>query len=178
MPTPFVGEIRLFPFGYAPPGWAPCAGQLLPIRGSNTALFAIIGNRYGGNGKNTFALPDLSGRVAMGAGDGPGLTPRYVGEDAGEDVVKLEVEQLAPHTHMVQGSPFPAQETGPTPSGVPARSVDGNAYGPFEESMTEMAPQVVGSQGGGDAHPNLMPSLGMTYCIALVGTFPRRPDGS
>src|ERR1700682_3977139 len=98
MADPFVAEIRIFPFNFAPRGWAFCSGQILPIS-QNTALFSLLGTQYGGNGTSNFALPNFQGKVAIGQGQGPGLTPRSVGETGGEQFVTLNGNQLPPHTH-------------------------------------------------------------------------------
>lgn len=174
MSDAYLGEIRLLPYTFAPDQWASCDGQILPIS-RWSALFSVIGTMYGGDGRVTFQLPNLNGRLAMGAGQGPDLSPRYVGEEVGEAAVKLEVEQLPPHVHLVQGTPFPANDHGPGEHNVLAKSVDGNAYGPFEQQLVPMAAQGVGATGGGEPHDNLMPSLGVRYCIALAGVFPPRP---
>src|SRR5438477_8882632 len=102
MSEPFLGEIRMFGFNFAPVGWAMCNGQLLPIS-QNTALFSLLGTQYGGNGQSNFALPDLRGRVAMGFGQGPGLSPRVQGETGGEEAVVLTAATMPAHTHGLTG---------------------------------------------------------------------------
>src|SRR5437660_2587453 len=103
MSNPFVAEIRIFPFNFAPKGWATCSGQLMPIS-QNTALFSLLGTTYGGDGRSTFALPDLQGRVAISQGQGPGLTIRDLGEEGGSESVTLTVAEMPPHRHAMSAA--------------------------------------------------------------------------
>jgi microcystin-dependent protein len=166
---PFIGQIQLFGFGWAPRGWALCDGSLLSIS-SNTALFSLLGTTYGGDGRTTFALPDLRGRVPVGQGQGPGLTNRTLGEVGGEEAVTLTVQQIAPHNHGIQASGSAASKS---PAGqVPAFTSAGSSYGASDG--TQMAPGMATNTGGGQPHDNMPPYLGACYCIALVGIYPSR----
>jgi microcystin-dependent protein len=167
---PFLGEIRLFPFNFAPRGWAFCAGQTLPIA-QNTALFALIGTFYGGDGIHTFVLPDLRGRVAVSAGQGPGLSPYNVGQAGGTENVTLNVNQMPAHTHTVAANDAAATATRPA-GGVPARTA-ASAYAAAPDG-TLMSSAMIGAAGGGQPVPILEPYLALNYCIALQGIFPSR----
>ena len=172
MPTPFVGEVRMFAGSFAPAGWALCDGQLLPI-GQNIALFSLLGTTYGGDGQTTFALPDLRGRVPLQAGQGQGLTPRMLGEYGGAQQYTLSESEIPPHTHTVGASA--ANGSGAEAAGrVPARSPAGiPGYAASADSSLE--PNAVGAVGSSLPHPNLQPYLVVTFIIALQGMFPPRP---
>lgn len=166
---PFIGTIMLFSFNFAPRGWAACNGQLMPIA-QNSALFSLLGTQYGGDGRTTFALPDLRGRVPMGQGQGPGLSNYTIGQAAGEEQVTLSSAQLPPHTHGVNAA---ASATSKAPMGnLPAVSTAGSAYGPTAAGT--MAAGMVQSAGNGQPHSNLQPYLVGNWCIALQGVFPSR----
>jgi microcystin-dependent protein len=170
MAEPFVGEIRMFAGNFAPRGWALCDGQLLAIA-QNDALFSLFGTVYGGDGRTTFGLPDLRGRVPVHAGTGPGLSDRRLGSKSGSESVAMVSNQLPSHTHPFQGSSDAA--TTPDPSGnVFARS-SGDAYG-SDLSASNMNGAAVGNSGGGQAHTNLMPSLAVNFIVALFGVYPSR----
>ncbi|MDQ4088276.1 MAG: tail fiber protein [Pseudomonadota bacterium] len=175
MSDPFVAEIRIVGFNFAPTGWAQCNGQLLPIS-QNTALFALLGTIYGGDGKSTFALPDLQGRSAMHAGQSPGLSDRGEGEIGGSEFVTLLESEMPVHTHQVLGSGSNSTTGIPSTDTSLARAVGGNAYqnSPFDPTTT-MAPQTLTPAGGSLPHNNLMPYLVLNYVIALQGVFPQRP---
>ena len=162
MPDPFIGEIRMVGFDFAPRGWALCNGQLLPIN-QNTALFSLLGTQYGGNGQTTFALPDLRGRAALHQGSAPGLTPREVGQEGGAEVVSLTTGQLPPHTHS---QPAGGRKSSGKPVGrAPA------AGGAYDDPVAKlMAP--TGSTGNGAPHENMAPFLVVSFIIALQGVFP------
>jgi microcystin-dependent protein len=162
---PFIGEIRLVPFNFAPKGWAICAGQLLPIN-QNQALFALLGTTYGGNGQTTFALPDLRGRVALGAGQSPAGSSYPLGSTGGEETVALTTRQLPGHGHAVRASSAAATTKNPT-TAYPAR---GGAYA--AERNVRMKAAMIGRTGGGERHENRQPYLGLNYIIALQGIFP------
>lgn len=175
---PFIGEIRQFAGTFAPRNWAFCEGQLLPIS-SNTALFSILGTLYGGDGKTTFALPDLSGRVPMGRGNGPGLTPRQTGEQVGAATVTLQQDQMPGHSHSANAS-VPNSGTVASPEnhfwaltlggrGTPGTPIYNNVVN------TSMLPQALGVTGQGQAHNNMQPYLPLKFIIALEGIFPQRP---
>lgn len=166
---PFLGELRLFGFNFAPLGWAQCQGQLLAIP-SNSALFALLGTQYGGDGRTTFALPDLRGRVALGAGQGAGLSPYPQGQMGGQEQVTLQPAQLPPHNHSVAAS---SSATGKNPSNAfPAVTPDGVSYGTAAD--ISMSPTMVGGGGGSQSHENRQPYIALNWCIALQGIFPPR----
>ena len=167
---PYLGEIMLFACNFPPRGWAFCNGQLLPIH-LNTGLFSLLGTTYGGNGVTTFALPDLRDRVPIHFGQGPGLSLRSLGEKSGAASHTLSLAELATHAHAIQAS----SGTGGTlvdPAGnYPARNPA--AYPQFGTvADVPMASTAIGSTGGGQAHNNLQPYLGLNFCIALQGVFP------
>lgn len=170
MAEPFIAEVRLFPYNFAPRGWAFCQGQLLPIS-QNTALFSLIGTTYGGDGRSTMALPDLRSRFAMHPGRGPGLTDRRLGERVGTSSVTLSEAQMPNHRHEVRTAVSP---TTPGPSGaMPAQSLGGRAYRAPGTTTTTMASAVMPS-GGSVAHENRQPGLALNFCIALQGLYPSR----
>ena len=174
MSEPFVAEIRILAGNFAPRGWAFCDGQLLPIS-QNTALFSLIGTTYGGDGRNTTALPDLQGRAPMHPGRGPGLTDRRLGERGGVETVTLSEADIPNHDHALNASPNPGETPGVTsPGGAAnsfARSVGGSVYAD-PSGLTEVATLPVA--GGGQAHNNMQPYLAMNFIIALVGLYPSR----
>ncbi len=162
MTEPFIGEIQVFPFGFAPRGWAQCNGQLLPIN-QYQALFALLGTTYGGNGQTTFALPDLRGRVPAGVGGG------FVqGERAGEEVHTLTLNEMPSHAHQAFASSAPASS--PNPSGAAWANMGADAYD--ASANAPMARNAVAPAGGGQPHENRSPYLTLNFCIALVGIFP------
>jgi microcystin-dependent protein len=173
MADPFVAEIRIFPFNFAPRGWAWCDGQLLPLS-QNTALFSLLGTTYGGNGKSNFALPDLQGRAPMHPGQGPGLSLHDLGETGGSETVTLLESEIPAHSHSARAV---GGEIGdlqaPSPARSLARSGNGFAYvsGP---ANTQMAPEVLTPAGGDQPHNNLQPYLTFYFNIALQGVFPPR----
>ena len=173
MADPFVAEIRIFPFNFAPKGWAWCDGQLLPLS-QNTALFSLLGTTYGGNGKSNFALPDLQGRAPMHPGQGPGLSLHDLGETGGSETVTLLESEIPAHSHALRGSntlgdtPFPAGNT-------LARYGNFNAYQQTTNAnLVSMAPESLAPAGGDQPHNNLQPYLTFYFCIALQGVFPPR----
>ncbi len=172
MSNPFVGEIRMFAGNFAPTGWAFCNGQLLPIS-QNTALFSILGTTYGGDGRSTFALPDLQARMPLGAGNGPGLTPRLLGESAGEAAHAVSTSEMPAHTHAIQTAVAP-DSAQPTPTSLWARSSDNAALYHAEADLVPMAASAVQSNGAGWAHNNQSPALAVSFIIALQGVFPPR----
>ncbi len=172
MAEPFVAEIRMIGCNFAPRGWAFCEGQLLPIS-QNTALFSLLGTTYGGDGRTTFALPDLRGRAPMHSGAGPGLTVRSLGEQEGTAAVTLIESEIPAHRHAVQGSSSPASQNGPTTDSALARSAGGAAYHDGVADQPLAAP-TVGLAGGSLPHNNLQPYLVVNFIIALQGVFPPR----
>lgn len=173
MADPFVAEIRIFPFNFAPKGWAFCDGQLMPIS-QNTALFSLLGTTYGGDGKSNFALPDLQGRAPMHPGQGPGLSLHDLGESAGSDTVTLLESEIPSHVHtlLAQGAPGDS----PTPEeNAFARTIGATPYVPMAgASLVAMADQALSPVGGDAPHNNLMPYLTFNFCIALQGVYPPR----
>jgi microcystin-dependent protein len=174
---PFIGEIRLFAGNFAPKDWALCNGQLMAIT-QNSALFALLGTTYGGDGKTTFALPDLRGRVPINFGTGAGLTPRTLGEVAGSPYVTLLENQIPAHTH--QPMAVAVQGASQNPSGniwaeaVPSGRGGQQAplYAPTPNAT--MSPMAVAQAGGSQPHNNMQPYVGLNYIIALTGIFPPR----
>jgi microcystin-dependent protein len=162
---PFLGELRLFPYNFAPRGWAFCNGQILPIA-QNTALFSLLGTTYGGNGQTTFALPDLRGRVAMSSGQGPGLSPYDLGQVAGSESVTLTTAQIAAHGHTIGSTNSAA--TNARPNNLV------NAQGGSYSATSDGNMQPTGQTGGSQPHNNIQPYLVLNYCIALEGIFPSR----
>jgi microcystin-dependent protein len=173
MADPFVAEIRVFPFNFAPKGWAWCDGQLLPLS-QNTALFSLLGTTYGGNGKSNFALPDLQGSAAMHPGQGPGLSLHDLGETGGVENVSLLQSEMPFHTHSVNTSLGSADLQAPSSLNVIAEA-DGSVFKatPFGAQQT-MAPQALAAAGGDLPHNNLQPYLTFFFNIALQGVFPPR----
>lgn len=168
--TPYLGEIMLVPFGYAPQGWALCNGQLLPIN-SNQALFSLLGTTYGGNGVTTFALPDLRERVAIHRGQGPGLTSRTLGDRAGEVAHALTLSELPAHTHQARASSLAGTTADPSVNVVPARNPAGiGQWGPGV--ATAMSAAAITSAGGNQPHANQQPYLTLNFVIALQGVYP------
>jgi microcystin-dependent protein len=174
MADPFVAEIRIFPFNFSPRGWASCDGQLLPIS-QNTALFSLLGTTYGGDGKSTFALPDLQGNAPMHPGQGPGLSLHDLGEMSGSQTVTLLQSEIPVHSHGVSAANFPADIQSPNPNVALARSTGGNAYQTVtNQNLTLMSPQSLAPAGGDQPHNNMQPYLTLRFCIALQGVFPPR----
>lgn len=174
MADPFVAEIRIFPFNFAPKGWAFCDGQLLPLS-QNTALFSLLGTTYGGNGKSNFGLPNLQGSAPMEWGQGPGLSLRSIGETGGSETVTLLESEIPAHAHAirVQGAD-PADVQIPGPTVVLGRSSGGAAYQTTTTGLVSMAPEMLPPAGGDQPHNNMMPYLTLNFCIALQGVFPPR----
>jgi microcystin-dependent protein len=173
MADPFVAEIRIFPFNFAPKGWAWCDGQLVPIS-QNTALFSLLGTTYGGDGQSTFALPDLQGRAPMHPGQGPGLSLHDLGETGGTETVTLLESEIPEHSHalMAQNTPLGSVAT---PAGKTLnRTASGNLYDGTGLSIVAMAPEALALVGGDAPHNNLQPYLTFYFNIALQGVFPPR----
>jgi microcystin-dependent protein len=170
---PFVAEIRIFPFNFAPKGWAFCDGQLLPIS-QNTALFSLLGTTYGGDGKSTFALPDLQGRLPMHPGQGPGLSLHDLGEESGVESVTLLQSEMPAHSHGVQGSNTNSNQQTPT-ANFHAGSIQNKRYAPAATAPdTTMNLQSITPAGTSFPHNNMSPYLTLNFCIALQGVFPPR----
>jgi microcystin-dependent protein len=174
--APLVGELRLFPQGpnIPPLGWAFCNGQILPIS-QNTALFSLLGTFYGGDGKSTFALPNLEGSIPIGDGQGPGLSERFIGEASGVESVTLLDSEAPVHTHTVRASQDFGDIATPQPGESLAKAVGGQSYQTNSAAnIVSMAPQVIPVAGGDLPHTNMMPYLTLQWCIALQGEFPVR----
>jgi microcystin-dependent protein len=172
---PFVAEIRIFPFNFAPKGWAWCDGQILPLS-QNTALFSLLGTTYGGDGKSNFALPDLQGRAPMHPGQGPGLSLHDLGETGGSETVSLLESEIPSHSHQLRGdNQDPADTSAPGPSFVYAKSTGGFAYvAPPATPLVNMSDNAIAPAGGDQPHNNLQPYLTFYFCIALQGVYPPR----
>jgi microcystin-dependent protein len=171
MADPFVAEIRVFPFNFAPKGWAWCDGQLLPLS-QNTALFSLLGTTYGGNGKSNFALPDLQGRAAMHPGQGPGLSLHDLGETGGSETVTLLESEIPSHSHGYRVSTQVALEN--IPANQNAAMGDGVNMYAAAASLVPMSDQALAPAGGDQPHNNMQPYLTFYFCIALQGVFPPR----
>ena len=167
MSSPYVGEIRMFAGNFAPAGWAFCNGQLVPIS-ENDTLFNLIGTTYGGDGQETFALPDLQGRVPMHQGGG-----NVIGEKAGVESVTLTVSQIPSHNHVPQASTANGNSTTPTNS-IWANFPDGAAYNAAIGAVpaSNLNAQALGLSGGSQPHDNMMPFLCVNFIISLFGIFP------
>ncbi len=173
MSSPFVAEIRIFGFNFAPVGWATCNGQIMPIS-QNTALFSLLGTTYGGDGKTTFALPNLQGSAPMHAGQGAGLSLRDLGEIGGEATVTLLQTEMPSHPHTAQAYPN-AGGMDPTNNSWSLANQRGiSEYAPSSAQNVQMSPQALSIAGGSLPHNNLMPYLTVNFCIALQGIFPAR----
>ncbi len=171
MADPFVAEIRIFPFNFAPKGWAWCDGQLMPLS-QNTALFSLLGTTYGGNGKSNFALPDLQGRAPMHPGQGPGLSLHDLGETGGSETVSLLESEIPAHSHSFSTSVRPVDNLNPV--GL-AFGTGNNLYAPVAGApLTAAASQALPPAGGDQPHNNMQPYLTFYFCIALQGVFPPR----
>ena len=178
---PFLGEIRIMPYSFAPRGWLPCQGQLMSIA-QNTALFSLLGTQYGGDGRTTFALPDLRGRAVVGKGQGPGLSDYPQGIQIGTETVTLQSTQLPAHIHALGTVTVPVNNGAPgvtSPAGAFFAKVNGSsAFGAGTGNGPMAANMLTGTTsqvGGNTAHENRMPYLALGYCIATQGAvFPQR----
>jgi microcystin-dependent protein len=173
MSSPFVAEIRVFPFNFAPRGWAFCDGQLLSIS-QNTALFSLVGAFYGGDAKVTFGLPNLQGNVAMHSDQYSGGGQYPIGSQSGSDYVTLLTSEMPAHAHNVQGDVLLATSTQVAPGGhIPGNAQTKNIYSD-QTSNSQMSPLMIGVTGGSQPHNNLQPYLVLNFCIALQGIYPPR----
>jgi microcystin-dependent protein len=169
---PFVAEIRIFPFNFAPKGWAWCNGQLLPIS-QNTALFSLLGTTYGGDGKSTFALPNLQGSAPMHPGQGPGLSLHDLGETGGSETVTLLESEIPVHSHTIQASNQDATDQSPVDE-LYAGGTGGIAMYATPGALTQLSPNALAPAGGDQPHNNMQPYLTLYFNIALQGVFPPR----
>lgn len=172
MADPFVAEIRIYPFNFAPKGWAFCDGQILPLS-QNTALFSLLGTTYGGDGKSNFALPDMQGNVPMHPGQGPGLSLHDLGETGGSDTVTLLESEIPAHSHGTQVSARRGVQNVPTGM-VGALGVGINLFSATNTNPVTMSSNMVAPAGGDQPHNNLQPYLTLNFCIALQGVYPPR----
>jgi microcystin-dependent protein len=172
MADPFVAEIRIFPFNFPPKGWAFCNGQLLAIS-QNTALFSLLGTTYGGDGKSTFALPNIQGSAVMHPGQGPGLSLHDLGEVGGSETVTLLQSETPSHSHGLNASTQPGEDPAPANEAL-ARSVGASLYQTSAGSLVALAPQALPPAGGSLPHNNMQPYLTLNFNIALQGVFPPR----
>ncbi|HLH90088.1 MAG TPA: tail fiber protein [Xanthobacteraceae bacterium] len=177
---PYVAEIRIFPFNFAPKGWAFCDGQLLPIS-QNAALFSLLGTFYGGDGKSTFALPNLQGRVAISQGQLDGGSQYFLGEQGGSDTVTLLSTELPSHNHTVNATTVKGSSNDPGNNMLcegqyTTQTASGpvDYYGPDTAATKTMNPQMIAPSGNSFPHNNMMPYLTLSYCIALQGVYPPR----
>lgn len=175
MSTPFIGEIRMFGFGRTPVGWQACDGSLLSIS-ENDALFALIGTTYGGDGQNTFAVPDLRGRLPIHQGQGPGLSTYIIGQVAGTENVTLLPTQMPAHTHALSAATAASTSITPGTAMLPG-AVSGDSFYVNTiagNTAAPMSPQMLGNAGGTQPHENCMPTLTVQYCISTQGIYPQQ----
>ena len=173
MSTPFIGEIRMFPFNFAPVGWQFCDGSLLPIS-QYDVLFTLIGTTYGGDGQSTFAVPDLRGRLPIHQGQGPGLSNYVIGQTGGTESVTITTQQIPAHTHGLAATTAAATALTPANNLLPA-AVSGDTF--YTNTITgntaaPMSAQMLSPAGGSQPHDNTMPTLTVQYCIAYQGIYP------
>lgn len=166
--NPFLGQIQAFGFNFAPRGWAMCNGQLLPIS-QNTALFSLLGTTYGGDGRTTFALPDLRGRVSMQMGTGPGLSTYRIGEKGGLERVNLTTQQIPSHNHSGKTAAETADPAKPEGNSLASSIIYKN-----QAPDAALNSATIGNGGGGQAHENMQPYFILNWCIAITATFPPR----
>ena len=171
MADPFVAEIRIFPFNFAPKGWAWCDGQLMPLS-QNTALFSLLGTVYGGDGKSNFALPDLQGSAPMHPGQGPGLSLHDLGEMSGTETVTLLESEIPSHSHGWNASKADGIDTN-VPNELLSKGIGIGQWAP-PGALVSLADQAVTPAGGDQPHNNMMPYLTLYFNIALQGVFPPR----
>lgn len=167
---PYLGEIRMFAGNFAPTGWAMCNGQLLSVSLAPD-LFSVLGTTYGGDGRTTFALPDLRGRVPLHHGNGPGLRARTLGEEGGEEEVQLTIAEMPSHDHGLRARNAPADESTPTHNLLAIASTDQYAHG---TANVPMSPDSIDPTGGSEAHENMPPFATLNFIIALEGIYPER----
>jgi microcystin-dependent protein len=170
---PFVAEIRIFPFNFAPKGWAFCDGQLLPLS-QNTALFSLLGTTYGGDGKSNFALPDMQGNAPMHPGQGPGLSLHDLGETGGSETVSLLESEIPAHSHAQMAASVSATKSDPTGNSFARVSGATPFLPPAGAPLAQMSDNVIAPAGGDQPHNNMQPYLTLSFCIALQGVFPPR----
>jgi microcystin-dependent protein len=175
MSNPFVAEIRIFPFNFAPTGWAFCAGQILPLS-QNTALFSLLGTTYGGDGKSNFALPNMQGNVPMHPGQGPGLSLHDLGETGGSTTVTLLQTEMPAHGHnLMADALFDGVDPAPSPTLAYAKASAGTPFSTVTTTnIVQFNTNAIAPAGGNQPHNNLQPYLTLNFCIALQGVYPPR----
>jgi microcystin-dependent protein len=171
--SPFVAEIVIYPYNFAPRGWAFCNGQLLPLS-QNTALFSLLGTTYGGNGKSNFALPDLQGRAPMHPGQGPGLSLHDLGETGGSETVTLLESEIPAHSHAARGQNSIANLNDAAGAVLARPFGGGNLYKTAGANLIAKASESLAPAGGDLPHNNMQPFLVLNFFIALQGVFPPR----
>ena len=173
MSEPFLAEVRMVGFNFAPRGWAFCDGQILPIN-QNQSLYSLLGTTYGGDGRTSFALPDLRGRTPIHVGRSDGGGDHRLGQKSGEETHTLSANEIPQHNHLLSGNNTAANSDEPAATHTLAQAA-GNLYGEYTAaSRIEMAQGAVTNVGGGQAHENMQPYLAVNFCIALQGLFPSR----
>jgi microcystin-dependent protein len=172
MSNQYVAEVRVFPFNFAPIGWAMCNGQILPIS-QNTALFSLLGTTYGGDGKSNFALPNLQGKISIGAGQGPGLSLYDLGQTGGTENVTLLLNQMASHNHNLM-SELRVPDNGSPSQAALAAGAAVTMYQTATSPLVSMDPASIKPNGSSLPHNNMMPYLTLNFCIALQGIYPPR----
>jgi len=171
---PFVAEIRIFPFNFAPKGWAFCDGQILPLS-QNTALFSLLGTTYGGDGKSNFALPNMQGNAPMHPGQGPGLSLHDLGETGGSETVSLLESEIPAHSHVVMANAAVGNRTTPAANAI-SRVTGSTPFVPSSANppIIQMSGNSITPAGGDQPHNNMQPYLTLNFCIALQGVYPPR----
>ena len=170
---PFVAEIRIFPFNFPPKGWAFCDGQIMPIS-QNTALFSLLGTTYGGDGKSTFALPNMQGNAPMHPGQGPGLSLHDLGETGGSETVSLLESEIPSHSHALMCSTTSSTKSDPTGNSITRIGSGATPYKAPGSAQVTMSGNSIAPAGGDQPHNNLQPYLTLNMCIALQGVYPPR----
>lgn len=170
---PFVAEIRIFPFNFAPKGWAFCDGQILPLS-QNTALFSLLGTTYGGDGKSNFALPNMQGNAPMHPGQGPGLSLHDLGETGGSETVSLLESEIPSHSHTMNAQNVPLGSLTSAAGNTFTHPASGNLFNKVNPAVVSMAPEALAPAGGDQPHNNMQPYLTLNFCIALQGVYPPR----
>lgn len=174
MAEPYLSEIRMFGGNFAPRSWAFCSGALVSIS-QNTALFSLVGTTYGGDGRVSFGLPDFRGRLPIGQGTGPGLTSRTIGQRLGSESLTLAQENLPAHTHITNAAQGEANLNIPENGSLPATVANGGLlYSSQKPGNSTLDPNTLADAGGTAPHDNMMPSLAVSFIIAMFGTYPSR----
>ncbi len=174
MTTPFIGEIQVFGFNFAPRGWAFCSGSLVPIQ-QYSALFSLLGVNYGGNGTTNFQLPNLVNRAGCNQGRGPGLTPRAIGETFGENSETLTVAEMPTHMHqftIYNQSDGTKKAASPSAGNSLTSPANTSAFVAGAQANAQFIPNMIGLNGGSQPHENRQPYIAINYCIAMAGAFP------